>query len=94
MGVPVISLCGETAVSRAGFSQAKNLGLAEELIANSREDFVRLAAGLAGDLPRLARMRAELRGRMEKSPLMDGRLFARNVEGAYREIWREWCKGK
>jgi protein O-GlcNAc transferase len=90
MGVPVVTLLGGTIVGRAGLSQLTNLGL-PELIARSESQFVELAAGLAGDLPRLSALRGSLRGRMEKSPLMDGARFARNVEAAYRLMWREWC---
>ena len=90
MGVPVVSRAGRTAVSRAGLSQASNLGL-PELVADDDDGFVALAAGLAGDRPRLAELRATLRGRMEASPLMDGARFARGMEWAYRTIWREWA---
>jgi len=31
---------------------------------------------------------------MEASPLMDARAFARNIETAYRTMWRRWCKEK
>ena len=92
MGVPVVSLMGQTAVSRAGFSQASNLGLAEELVARTPQEFVALAARLAGDLPALSRWRSTLRRRFEQSPLMDGRRFARGVEAAYRDLWKRWCQ--
>jgi protein O-GlcNAc transferase len=29
---------------------------------------------------------------MAGSPLCDGERFAREVEGAYREMWRSWCR--
>jgi len=93
MGVPVVSMVGQRAVSRAGWSQSKNLGLAEELVGQRPQDFVSLAVGLAGDLPRLSQMRGELRQRMEKSPLMDAERFTRNMESAYRAMWRQWCGG-
>ena len=45
---------------------------------------------LAADLPRLQELRATLRARMRASPLMDGKRFARNMEQAYRQMWRNW----
>ena len=51
-----------------------------------------LAARLAGDLPRLQELRSTLRQRMLRSPLMDGKRFARHVEQAYRQMWRRWCR--
>ena len=42
MGVPVVSLAGRTAVGRAGLSILSNVGL-PELVANTPEEYVRLA---------------------------------------------------
>ncbi len=93
MGVPVITLVGQTVVGRAGLSQLTNLGLAE-FIAQTPEQYVQIAARLAGDLERLAHLRATLRTRMSQSKLMDAKAYARGVEAAYREMWREWCAKK
>jgi protein O-GlcNAc transferase len=93
MGVPVISLVGQTTVGRAGWSQLSNLGLSE-LAASSTGDFVRLASTLACNLPRLAEWRATLRARMQRSPLMDAARFAHGIEEAYRTLWRQWCERK
>jgi predicted O-linked N-acetylglucosamine transferase (SPINDLY family) len=90
MGVPVIALAGGTVVGRAGVSQLTNLGL-PELIARTPQQYVQIAADLANDLPRLGELRRTLRARMEASPLMDAPRFARNVEAAYRQMWRNWC---
>jgi predicted O-linked N-acetylglucosamine transferase (SPINDLY family) len=90
MGVPVVTLVGQTVVGRAGLSQLTNLGL-PELIARTPDQYVQIVAELAGDLPRLAELRRTLRARMEASALMDGPRFARNVEAAYRQMWRIWC---
>jgi len=90
MGVPVVSLVGLQSVSRAGFSQLSNLGL-PGLAAFSEDDYVRSAAELARDLPRLAELRSTLRARMEASVLMDGKRFARGIESAFRSIWQTWC---
>ena len=90
MGVPVVSWPGTTAASRAGLSLLTTTGL-PELVGHSREQFVRIAAELAGDLDRLAKLRSSLRQRFADSPLMDAGRFARNVEAAYRQMWRRWC---
>jgi protein O-GlcNAc transferase len=90
MGVPVVTLVGRTVVGRAGVCQLMNLGL-PELIAESPEQYVRIAAELARDLSRLSALRAALRDRLRASPLMNAPRFARNIEAAYREMWRRWC---
>jgi predicted O-linked N-acetylglucosamine transferase (SPINDLY family) len=89
MGVPVVTLAGQTPVSRAGWSQLSNLGLTE-LVAQNPDEYVGIATGIATDLPRLARLRQSLRPLMRQSPLMDAKGFARNIEAAYREMWRCW----
>lgn len=90
MGVPVVSLAGPTAVSRGGLSLLSNLGLAE-LVATDVDQYLAIAARLAGDPARLAELRGTLRPRMQSSALMDEPRFARHVEAAYREMWRRWC---
>jgi predicted O-linked N-acetylglucosamine transferase (SPINDLY family) len=93
MGVPVISLFGRTPVSRAGLSQLSNLGLGD-LATPDPDRFVDLATSLASELPRLAELRATLRSRMKRSPLMNGKRFAENIETAYRSMWRQWCESR
>ena len=92
MGVPVVTLVGATVVGRAGFSQLTNLGLSS-LIARTPDEYVAVAAALAVDRPGLKELRLTLRERMACSPLMDARAFARNIEDAYRHLWRRWCAG-
>ena len=88
MGVPVVSLPGETFASRHSMSHLVSVGLTET-IARDREDYIELAASLAGDLPRLGRLRAELRGRVAASPLCDGRRFAGELLRILRGLKRE-----
>jgi predicted O-linked N-acetylglucosamine transferase (SPINDLY family) len=91
MGVPTLTLVGKTVVGRAGLSLVCNLGL-KDLAAETPEEFILIATRLANDLDRLEQLRGSLRERMERSPLMDGRRFARNIEQAYRQMWRRWCQ--
>ena len=90
MGVPIVTLRGQMVVGRAGVSQLTNLGLSE-LIAETPDQFVGIAVGLARDLDRLSPLRASLRQRMQRSPLMDAPRFARHVESVYRSLWQRWC---
>jgi predicted O-linked N-acetylglucosamine transferase (SPINDLY family) len=91
MGVPLITLKGQTAVGRGGVFLLANLGL-EELIAQTEQEYLEKAVKLAGDLPRLRELRSTLRQRMERSPLMDAPKYARNIESVYRQMWHTWCQ--
>jgi predicted O-linked N-acetylglucosamine transferase (SPINDLY family) len=55
------------------------------------DEYVDIAVRMALDVASLARLRRELRPRMQASALMDAARFARNIEDAYRGVWRRWC---
>jgi predicted O-linked N-acetylglucosamine transferase (SPINDLY family) len=90
MGCPTVTLSGNIYAHRYGGSVLRNLNLAE-LIAESEEAYIATAAGLANDLDRLAKIRSTLRFTMQDSIITDGPRFTRNLELAYRKMWREWC---
>ncbi len=89
MGVPFVTLVGQTPVSRAGWSQLSNLEMTE-LAALSDKQFVDIAVNLAGDISRLAELRKTLHDRLRASPIMDAASFTRNIETAYRQMWKAW----
>jgi protein O-GlcNAc transferase len=93
MGTPVLTLAGQTAAGRAGKAMLNMIGLSE-LIAHTPDEFVEKAARLATDIPHLIELRRGLRTRLMASPLMDAPRFARNMEAAYRRMWRAWCQQK
>ena len=93
MGVPVVTLAGRTAVSRAGTTLLRNVGL-DDLVARNAEQYVELAAQLIRDADRLAELRRELRARLESSPLMDAPQFTRDFEAALKTAWRAWCASR
>jgi predicted O-linked N-acetylglucosamine transferase (SPINDLY family) len=91
MGVPVITLSGEAFIGRHSLSHLSIVGLTE-MIADSPADYVDRAVRIAADLPRLAELRASLRGRVAGSSLGDGRRFATNLLCRLRDAWREWVR--
>jgi len=88
--IPVVSLSGDTTASRSGASLLNAVGLGE-LVAPTAEAYLEIAAGLARDPRRLADMRLALHERIRRSSLVDAERFTRNLENAYREMWRLWC---
>jgi predicted O-linked N-acetylglucosamine transferase (SPINDLY family) len=91
MGVPVITLAGSTHVARVGVSLLNRIGLGE-LVAESPEQYVKIAADLAADFARVIHLRHGMRERMRQSPLMDGAFLARSIESAYRRIWLKYTE--
>jgi len=92
MGVPVLTLKGDRYVAHMGESILHNVGLPDWIAADTA-DYVRKAAAFAADLAALATLRQNLRHRLLASPLCDAPRFARNLEAAFRSMWRKWCTG-
>jgi predicted O-linked N-acetylglucosamine transferase (SPINDLY family) len=91
MGTPVITQAGKTATGRMGWSFANNLGLTD-LAARNDDEFAEIAAGLGRDISRLSELRRTLRARLLQSPIMDAPAYTRDVEAAYRQMWKDWVK--
>ncbi|WP_138223208.1 tetratricopeptide repeat protein [Nibricoccus aquaticus] len=85
MGVPVITLAGETHVARVGSSLLTHLGSAD-WIAKTPGEYCAKARALVADLTRLSVIRAGLRERMSASPLCDAVGFTRGLEAKYRAL--------
>ena len=94
MGVPVVTLAGDTVVSRQTVSALANLGLDSQLAFPSIDAYVQGAVTLASDPERLAQLRQRLRPLMAASPLRDARQFTWDLEALLRRMWRAWCRGE
>ena len=90
MGVPFITLAGNTFMAAQGVGLLNNAGLAD-WIAADEDDYVKLVARRAGDLHALQQLRQEMRARVLASPIFDAPSFAQNFENAMRGMWRAWC---
>ena len=90
MGVPVLTLADRPSVGRLGASILGSVGL-QRWVAATPEAYLAIGTAAAGNLERLAALRAGLRDRVARSPLQDAPGLARAVEGTYRSLWRRWC---
>ena len=90
MGVPFVTLAGRPSVGRVGSAVLHGIGH-PEWIAQDMAEYVDKVVALAQDTARLACLRAELRPRLQASPLMDEVAFAREVENAYQQMFSQWC---
>jgi protein O-GlcNAc transferase len=88
MGIPVVSLAGANSWQRAGASILANAGL-PEMIAESDEHYLDIAAGLAENRTRRRDLRHGLRAMMRDSAVCDEDGVIADIEAAYRRMWRE-----
>ncbi|MGD0884127.1 MAG: tetratricopeptide repeat protein [Thermodesulfovibrionales bacterium] len=91
MGVPVVTLYGQTALGRQGASLNVHTGLSR-LIAKTKKDYCEIAVRLTADLEGLSDLRSCLRSMMEKSPLCDGQRFAGDWTQVVTAVWRTWSE--
>ena len=92
MGVPTLTLAGETVPSRFGASMLGYIGL-EDLIAHSKTEFLAKGLQYATHLDDLTLIRNGLRARFEQSALGKPNLVAAALERAFRSMWKNWCAG-
>jgi predicted O-linked N-acetylglucosamine transferase (SPINDLY family) len=81
MGVPVVTLVGESFCERMSYSNLANAGL-PELCTRTRADYVAKAVAVAGDLAWRQELRRTLRERIRSHPLGRPDRFARDFEAA------------
>ncbi|MCH9639498.1 MAG: tetratricopeptide repeat protein, partial [Betaproteobacteria bacterium] len=82
MGVPTITLAGETLLARQGASILTAAGLSD-WVADNVDEYVSKAIKLSAELPYMVTLRSGLREQVRDSPLFDAQQFARNLELAF-----------
>ena len=88
MGVPVITLAGDSLVSRQGVGLLCNTDLSD-WVAQDRAEYLTKAVKFANDVDYLAALRQRLRAQVTRSTLFDAPQFARHFEQA---MWAMWGK--
>jgi protein O-GlcNAc transferase len=92
-GVPVVALKGKHFASRVSSSLLKAIGL-PELITNTSKEYENLAVALAKDPDKLKTLKEKLKVNHDKYPLFNTALFTKNLEKAYKGIWKDYLSGK
>lgn len=92
MGVPLVSLVRPTVMGRSGKNILSALG-APEWVADTPEQYIQLAAGLAANITHLNDTRYRLRSKLEASILMDGPSFGEKFGRALEAMYAQACAG-
>ncbi len=90
MGVPVVTLEGDHAVSRLSAAHLSRVGL-PQFISHSEAEYLQCVLRAAQDLPELHRIRQSLRRRMTTGEC-DPAVITRHLESVYRRMWHAWCR--
>jgi predicted O-linked N-acetylglucosamine transferase (SPINDLY family) len=92
MGVPTLTIAGDTLAGRVGAGLQGHVGL-EDFVASDAAAFVAQGIAWANRLPELAQLRASLRDRFNQSAIGQPALIASGLEIALRTMWKRWCAG-
>ncbi len=92
-GVPVLTLLGNHFASRTSAGLLNAAGM-PEMIARSRESYIRKAVELFCSKPDVERLKETLRRNKHQAPLFDTPAFVRRLETAYRIVWEKFKAGK
>jgi predicted O-linked N-acetylglucosamine transferase (SPINDLY family) len=88
MGVPTLTLAGNTLLERQGAAMLSCSGL-DDWIANNEDEYLQKAISFAHSIEYLSQLRSTIRDKMAISPLVDADLFAKNLNSAFNSMWQE-----
>jgi protein O-GlcNAc transferase len=91
-GLPVLTCIGETFVSRVAGSLLHAVGL-PQLIAKDLQQYEKMALQLAAQPTLIQQLKTHLQHQQTASPLFNATRFARNLEGAYEQMWQRYGNG-
>jgi protein O-GlcNAc transferase len=86
MGLPVITLAGETFPSRVAGSLLTAIGV-PELVTYNLDDYYSLALDLATNETKLGNIRLRILSNRETAPLFNSRKFTRSIEAVYLRMY-------
>jgi predicted O-linked N-acetylglucosamine transferase (SPINDLY family) len=86
VGLPVLTLIGQSFPSRVAASLLNAIGL-PELVTKAQEEYEALAIELATNSQIMAAIKKKLSDNRLTTPLFDTPLFAKNIEAAYINMY-------
>ena len=92
MGLPLLTLIGKSYQSRMGASILNAINL-PELIASSEEEYESFAIEIATNPEKHKKIKNKLESNLTKAPLFNTKLFTKNIETAYKEMYERYDKG-
>ena len=90
MGVPIITLAGESMISRQTAAMLHCVGL-DSFVAENPARYLEIAVRSARDRDKLSEIRSRLRAAVRTSALGNAAIFTEAFANCLRAIWRRWC---
>lgn len=90
MGVPVVTLAGNTSCSRVGVTILSTLTL-ENFIAQTANEYIEICQYYAENLSELNQIRLSLRETINASSIRNEVGFINTLSECYRQVWKLWC---
>lgn len=92
VGLPVLTVAGDTPPARNGATLLPAIGL-PELVTESLTEYERMAIELGRDREKLVAIRAKLEANRETQPLFNTERLTRHLEGGYEAMWENYLAG-
>lgn len=93
MGVPTITLEGETPPTASGPAFLSQLDLAHLFVAKNKDDYVKKAIWCSNNIEELSKIRSGLREKFKSSTVMNPDLIGKAFTAAMQYAWQRWCDG-
>ena len=92
MGLPMLTLKGKSYQARMGASIVNAVNL-PELITNTPEEYEALAIELGNNPDKMKAIKEKLQANLSTAPLFNTKLFTKNLESAYTQMYERHHKG-
>lgn len=93
MGIPLVSMEGNSPPSRMSTDALTHLGRTEWL-ARTPEEYLAIAIDLASNAEQLNAFRLSFRDEVERSPLMRDDIACHHFSAAFRSMWLRWLAAR